>query len=223
MFLQEEIIADKRPTMAVIAPGNEFVLKYFDREFDCRLVFDPDGADVTNIAVVVLSCLDKTEIQAEKEFREKCMARNIPTVTLRVPFIIGTGMGEEMMRLARGVARGTLMTIKENEARISLIHASDIPKVAKTVAGAGPADFTVAASPVLINDLISGLGHRIKNKRVGSISRKWARLLYGKDFFTFLTTDHIIDTTTFNSTFPDFRFADPAEYLKTHNYDHDSL
>lgn len=130
-----------------------------------------------------------------------------------------------MMRIARGVSRGTMLIIKDNKAVWSVIHATDVARAAKTVAESpieNP-DFVIAANPVSVSDMISALGRRIKDKRVGSISPRWARALYGKQLYDLLTTDCVVDTAPFCAAFPDFRFVNPAEYLTTHVYDHESL
>lgn len=224
MFISEEIKVDRRPALTVFAPERDFLYKYFDREFDRRPVqaFEPSASDMP---AFLIQGVDGRETPEAAAFRKMCAENNLKLFTLRCPDIIGTGMEGLMMRMARGVARGTLMRIKDNKAVRSVIHATDVAKAARAIAAKMPdADsFTVAAEPVAVNDLVDALSFRIKNKRPGNISQKWARLLYGSQYFATLTSDSIVDVSSFTDVFPDFRFANPAEYLKTHTYDDESL
>ena len=224
MFLQEEIIPDSRPFMAVHAPEHPFLLKYFDRCFDMRITDKPDMVETPSIAFVVLR-VDSDLTDETHRFIDKCKKCGLPVVTLRVPPVIGTGMDGIPMRLARGVARGTMMKIKDNGAVWSLIHATDVAKAAKAVTGDAKSEntFVIAADPIQVNDFIEALGHRIKDKRVATISPRWARILYGRKLYDILTTDKIIDTSAFKAAFPDFEFVNPAEYLTSHVYDDESL
>ena len=222
-MLKEEIDADRRPAMAVFAGGREFLLKYFDRAFDCRITNNPAEAEKNQAFVVMGAEFDESD--DIKSFVRECQTRNINVTVLKVPHVIGTGMNGLMLRMARGVARGFHLKIKENEARWSVIHATDIASAALRVANSDSenATFTISAPPVKVNDLQDALSHRIKNKRLGSTKPRWAKIIYGSELYALLTQDKIVDTSDFEAAFPDFVFADPAEYLKTHIYDNDSL
>ena len=224
MFLQEEIIPDNRPLLAVYASGADFLYKYFDRRFDMRVT--SNLAEVSNaMAAFLIVGTEFEDRLATDKFKEECNRINLPVITLHVPFVIGTGMTETPMRMARGVMRGLLMKIKDNTAKWSVIHAVDIANVAFMLyeTGVRDSEFTISPEAVAVNDLIEALSIRIKDKRVAVISPRWARLLYGKDYFERLTTDHLVDSRGFTEQYPDFEFINPADYLKTHNYDNESL
>jgi len=210
--------------MVVRAPGQEFIHKYFDREFDCDITGDlPDDGDVTG-AVMIVSDPDATVDTTS--YTDWCTRHGLRSIVIRVPHIIGTGMKGLPMTLARGVMRGTMLCIRDNEAKIAVIHAVDIPRVVRAIVeegGTEPVDIAVSAPPVHVNDLIQALGRRIKDKRVGSIKPRWARVLYGAERYAELTTDYAVNTEAFDARFPDFEFVNPVEYLITHVYDDESL
>lgn len=224
MFIDQELIPDKRPFMAVSAPGRDFILKYFDRQFDRRITNDPDEAEKGSPAVLIV---DPDEAPGEEVgiFADKARRGGHRLVTVSVRDVIGTGMTGLMMRLARGVARGTLMKIRDNAARWSVTHAVDVARAAEALCRKGEDDLvvTVSADPVSLSDLVDALGVRIKDKRVGVIAPRWARILYGADYYGLLTSDRIADASEFRAMFPDFIFNDPTQYLTTHVYDNDSL
>lgn len=226
MFIEEEVKPDERPVLAVTAPGCEYVLKYVEREFGCRLTDEPSEATHGCGSALAIVCADGGEPADLADFRARAAAAGLGVATLRVPYVIGTGMGGMMMRLARGVMRGTMLKIRGNEARWSTVHATDVARAASRIVEAAPGsdcEYTVSAPAVRVNDLIDALGHRIKNKRVGEIKGRWARLLYGASLYGQLTGDRTVSTDEFSERFADFVFADPAEYLKTHVYDNESL
>lgn len=223
-MFDQEITRIERPLMAVRAPGLEFIHKYFDREFDCDITGDlPDEGDVSG-AVMVVSSLN-TSVDTTS-YVDWCASRELRSIVLRVPHVIGTGMKGLPLALARGVMRGTTLCIRDNMTKIAVIHAVDIPRVVRAIideGGTDPVDITVSAPPVGVNDLIQALGHRIKDKRVGSIKPRWARALYGSERFAELTTDYVVNTEAFDARFPGFEFVNPVEYLTTHVYDDESL
>lgn len=223
MFLQEEIIEDRRPKMAVMAPAREFLLKYFDRAFDCRITPDPAEADFSHAVLVMGTGYDSSEEM--RGFIASCKQHNIKLITLKVPYVIGTGMNGLMLRLARGIARGFHLKIEGNEARWSVIHATDVANAALRIVNEELSDkeFIISAPPVRVGDLQDALSFRIKNKRLGTVKPRWAKIIYGSELYGLLTTDNIVDTSDFELAFPDFIFANPAEYLQTHVYDNDSL
>lgn len=226
MFNEEIEKPDTRPALAVCAPGREFLTKYFDREFDRRIVNTPAQADDTTLPAFIVTSADGSQTDAESAFAETCRQAGLRPLTLRVPHVIGTGMNGLMMTLARGVARGTMLRIRDNKTELSVIHATDIARAAKALAEAERdvvSTVTLSAPPTDMNALVEALGVRIKDKRVGTIAPRWARILYGRSLYNELTTSATADTSVFESICPDFRFADPVEYLKTHVYDNESL
>lgn len=224
MFIEEELKADERPSLAVCAPSLQFLLKYLDREFNMRITDNPSECAPGNKAFVILG-VGEPETAAVESFRQACKEKSIEAVTLRLPTVIGTGMGGNGMRIAKGVSRGTMMKIKDNPARWSVVHAVDVALAAKALNGTSfdATTYNLSAPAVEVNKLIEAFGIRIKDKRTATINRFWARLLYGKAFFDELTSDNIIDTSAFGALFPDFEFTDPTVYLTTHNYNDESL
>ncbi|MCH5219236.1 MAG: hypothetical protein J1F20_01605 [Muribaculaceae bacterium] len=189
-----------------------------------RVTEVPDEADKDTCAIVVTGVRD-AENPKVIDFMEGCVRRGLTCLHLRVPYVVGTGMGGVMMRMARGVSQGTVMRIKDNETEWSVIHATDVASAAKHFADkpSPQTDYVVSASPVKVNELVTAFGVRIKNKHIGSLSRRWARLLSGKSLYQAMVTDQILDTRQFATDYPEFVFANPVVYLETHDYGDDSL
>lgn len=223
MLIREETIADRRPFMAVKAPGHQFLLKYFDRAFNRRITDNIDEAD-DHHGFVILG-IDDHVTDETRSFIASAGAKGMSVTILRVPYVIGTGMEGTMLRLARRVARGSQMQIREDKTLWSVVHATDVAAAALAIARDGDTtpEYIISAPAVTVNDLVDALSHRIKNKRIGTISPRWARLWYGSELHSLLTTDNVVDTSAFAERYPDFTFANPAEYLRTHDYDDDSL
>lgn len=224
MFLQEEIKPDNRHFLPVFAPGKQFLYKYFDREFDCRITENPADDSDAKFGILVLGVDDSIEPSAQ-QFLDDCIEHGRFTLILRVPYVLGTGMNDVPMRLARGVARGTQMLIKGNQAQMSVIHATDIALIARLLVSIlnQSAEFVISPPPVYVNDLLEALAVRIKDKRIGSISPRWARILYGRELMNILTDSHVVQPSDISGIIPDFNYADPVNYLKTHIYDNESL
>lgn len=229
MFTDQEIKPDTRPVITVIAPGHEFLLKYFDRYFDRRVVTDVSDDTSADLPVIVVgSAYDEvSSVMPESQSPQR------EVITLLLPEVVGTGMNGPVMRLARGLARGTLCKIKDNTAVWSVIHAVDVPRFADEVMKflssqkrhtVSKKPFLLTPNPTKVSDLIDALAHRMAHKRVFTIKPRWARLLYGKRLYDLLTRDRIpAKAESDRDTYPDFDYTDPVEYLTTHIYDDESL
>lgn len=217
---------DKCPCIYVYAPEHGYVMKYLERELDMRVTEDAGQADVP-VAFAIVDIFRDTKSVLEN-FRRCCAERGLTGVVLRVPYVVGTGMGGELMRMARGVSRGTLLCIVGNEARMAVVHATDVAVVARAVAEQHPdkaVDINLGGVAVEVNELTRALGVRIKDKRVGDIKPRWARILYGR-WYDELTRDRVPDVADGDGPekyIDGFRYVNAAEYLRTHVYDNESL
>ena len=225
MFIEEEIKTDVRPFVAVYAPNREFLYKYFDRAFNCRICDNPADADKKFPAFLCIGIGEEMDSYAQ-DFLDNCVKNDINVVILRLGLVVGTGMTGPTMQLARKIARGTLLKIRDNETQWSLIHATDVVKAGLLIAEnikEVKSEYILGGNPIGVNSLIDALSYRIKNKRIGFISQKWARILYGRKFYELVTTPINADSSNFKSQFPDFIFEDVPHYLTTHNYNEESL
>lgn len=229
MFIEESAPVN-RPKMTVYAPGYEFLYKYFDKSFDREIISDvrtdgPASEDLYSVPAVMVLGDNTTADEAElSAFRERCSGAGLRLITLHVPAVVGTGMGDPVMRLARNIARGTMAKIKDNPASVSVIHAVDIPEIVKASAEKPDID-TLRIGGVIISfaELTDALAMRINNKKIPFISLQWAKILFSKSFFNLVTTYVIADNTEFESVLPGFRLTNPADYLRNHIYDDESL
>ena len=162
----------------------------------------------------------------EEEFTHMAEAGKYASTILRAAHIVGTGMNGLPMRLARGIARGMLMHIRGNEAMLSVVHASDVARLAVILpAGLPPLNIT-DGTETRVDDLIDALAYRMKNKRVYTIkSQRIARLLYGGEYFGELTNTLTFSNAALLAALP--AGTPPPEevtnYLRTHVYDESSL
>lgn len=141
---------------------------------------------------------------------------------LQSPSIVGTGMIGLPRRIAAGIHKGSFVHIAGNEARVSVVHATDVARAAAMAAGtAGAFNLTDLADPT-VHDLAEALSWRLGQKRIFTIAPRWARLWLGKQFYSQLTTPRTTPET-FSHFFPDFTPVSVTEYLKTHVYDEQSL
>lgn len=212
------------PVIYLYAPERNFLAPYFEREFDNYIVVTEAPNTKIEGAVMVSSANPTTDWQKrEQAFAEMCLQKQVEPCILRVPDVVATGMTGLPMRLARGIARGTLMHIKGNEAVISLIHGVDVAQYGKALIGKKVCVNITDGTQTTIDQLIDALAYRLKDKMIFSLAPRWARLLYGKEFYTQMTTSNIIDDKEARALVPDIVLHPVTEYLTTHVYDDESL
>lgn len=146
-------MADKVRTLAVFAPGREFVLPYLEAALPVwhilRLEKEhlaggcPGDADVaimlsgTEIYMIPDCGCDKMDesgpidsssalAEAERAFGDYCRRVSLNPIVLRCANTVGTGMKGLPMELVRWIHRGWLMHFPGNDTRLSAVHAVDI-------------------------------------------------------------------------------------------------
>lgn len=230
----------RRPRIAVNIDAFPFLLPYFERQFEGYEIVDTPADDI--VAAVMVSSTDVYNVtngqmlgidtpvadnamaRAEQQFTDQYSHRNIPVVILRCPHIVATGMEGLPMRLARGMARMTMFKIRDNNAMISLVHGVDIAHAAYDLVQAKVSGTFIMTdgTETPLNELLDALSVRLSDKRVYTIKPRWARWLYGKTYYTQLTT-----TLTFSndkiSQYLTFSPNKVTQYLTHHVYDENSL
>lgn len=151
---------------------------------------------------------------------------------LRPAHIVGTGMDGIPRMIVNGIARGTYFHVEGNDARISVVHALDVARLARTVATAGGEyRFSDNSNPT-VTELAEALSVRVNHKRIPTLSPKWARIasrfggwLGGIDskLLTILTSDNTIPNPTDLSSLSDFKPRNVVDYLSTHKYDENDI
>lgn len=234
-------------TISIYCPGNEFLLPYIKEELK--------GVKITEVieaapAIMISSCdiygegtkemcdeSSPTEAQSqwqtlENGFTAQCSRTGAPHVILRCADIIGTGMNGFARSLANDIWRGTFLHFPGNEARRSVVHASDIGRIVHTIASEGmPASgtriFNVSdGTDPTIHDIAEALAFRMANKRISTLSTRpqqiIARLLYGKKKMAAYTTTRTFSSARLAQEL-NFRATDTCRYMRTHIYDENSL
>lgn len=235
-------------TMLALCPGADFVSKYLAHAGspDWCILTRPED-EIRPDAAVMISSTDiydvtegngydeNTPIKAdcptardEAMFAEYCRRYDLPCVILRAANIVGTGMTGLPMRMARGIARGTLMHIQGNaETAISVVHALDVARLSFALQSA-PGIYNVTdGSATTVDALMDAFAHRLSDKNVGRIRRRWARWLYGRRYYERLTHTLTFDDAHLHQTLAQLGADTPmihvVERLNTHVYSQDDI
>ena len=95
-------------------------------------------------------------VKLEEEFSAKASASGTPAYILRCAPIVGTGMTGSVRRLAESIYRGVFFHFPGNEARKSIVHATDVARAARFIADNTLApriyNLTDGADPTLHDD-----------------------------------------------------------------------
>lgn len=241
------ILCMEKPILFLFTPTKPFVRPYFKKFFE-NWEISADIANGSPAAAVMVSSTDIYEAvegfgydedsrlstgcilaEYEKEFINLCAQVGIGGIILRCANIIGTGMNGFPMDLAEEIYRGRFFHFPDNEARISAVHASDIPRAAMAVIAKRNThlqifNLTDGQDPT-IHDLAEAIAFRMGNKRISNLStgpQRWlGRLLYGKKYRLY-TSSLTFDSRSIQSA-TDFRPTPVVKYMRTHIYDHESL
>lgn len=216
----------RTPTIYINAPNYSFLMPYFEREFQgYTLVADPPAVNIDGAVMIspILTGDLAAQQRREDAFSDICRQKGVAPCILRVPHVVATGMTGFPMRLAQGISRGTLMHIKGNEAVTSLIHGVDVAAYATALMGTEVTVDITDGTVTSVDALIDALARRINDKKVFSIAPRWAKLLYGNEFYTQMTTSFEVFDSQARSLAPQVNLHPVTEYLTTHVYDDESL
>lgn len=173
--------------------------------------------------------IESIEFGKEKQFKEFATKNHLPNIILRCPIVIGTRMGGIGRRIAEMIDSGKLFYFPGNEARVSVMHATDLAKVVLRLAQSDVSEAVYnvgdGTNPTF-HDLAEALAYRMKNKRVSTLStgpQQWfGRVFYGKKLYSIMTTSRLYSVEKIKAELG-IDFVDTCEYLRTHNYDENSL
>lgn len=240
--------AQPTKTLLALCPDGVFMAKYLAHAWgkDWRVATRPDDGMRADAAVMISSTdiydvtegtgyTEDTPIKAdsplareEAMFADYCRRHSLPCVILRAANTVGTGMTRLPMRLARGVARGTLMHIRDNsETAISVVHAIDLARLSVALQQAPGTYNATDGTATTIDALINAIAHRLKDKNVGTLKRRWARWLYGRRYFGTMTHTLTFDDTRLRQTLEKIGADAPTVHvvqrLNTHQYGQDDI
>ena len=227
----------------VYAPYSAFVMPYIERELpEVEAVSDAGDADLA----VMISHVDVYGLSQGEEVPETAMLRNSSFrkeeeefccragecgIIIRTADIVGTGMTGFPMDLAKAIASGRFFHFPDNEARRSVVHASDVARfIALLVSRKGTAahreyNLTDMSDPT-IHDIAEALAYRMDNKRISTLStgpQQWmGRKWYGRKLYALYTTTVTYSAERVKEEFG-FEPVPVTKYLRTHVYDHESL
>ncbi len=196
-------------TLHLIAPGLEFLLPYFEREFADMTVTTDDTA---NADATVAVCMPGRPYPADTE----------KVAVLVCPNIVGTGMNGLPMEMVERIARMRHFHIQGNEARLSTIHAVDVARAARLALNTPGAHVVTDLVDPTFYDFAEALSYRLGHKRIFTLAPKWARWIMSRRWRDIITTNCIVDGQEFAQRF-NFTPNSVTEYLRTHVYDDSSL
>lgn len=174
-----------------------------------------------------------SKLEVERFLTEWSAANGVTLTILRPALIVGTGMGGELRRMVNDIYRGRYHHVEGNEARCSVVHASDVARAALTAADTGGVyNLTDLADPTR-HDLAEALAYRMGNKRIYTVTPRraqmWARI---GSWIPFLWLNRrrlgqLSSTLTFDgrkfATRYGFTPSAVTDYLRNHQYDENSL
>lgn len=166
--------------------------------------------------------------EAEKAFMSKAHQAGCRAFILRCAPIVCTGMQGRARRLLNDIYRGVFFHLPGNEARLSVVHGTDVAAAAAFLTSSdgegGTFNLTDADHPT-IDDLAEALAYRLDNKRISTVSTKpqqwFARLVYGGRRLD----DYTVSALVSSAKIEGMGFAPQAvcSYLPNHVYDDASL
>lgn len=236
----------QKPVAVIFIPQHNFLLPYFERQLgNLRIITDISQSPQQPVKLAVMvSSTDVYDVSSghfidentplkstskwvdmENEFVEYCHHNGLNPTIVRCPEVIGTGMRGLAMRMARGIARGTLMHIRGNKGVMSLIHAVDVAKYAVDGRITGMTVNLTDGAETTTDALIDALAHRLNDKTIFTI--KWpviAKALYGSAYYNQLANQLTFNNKAISDAIgSDFAPNIVTQYLTTHIYDDTSL
>lgn len=243
-----------KPPLFISCPDREFVLPYLERELPkvpLVIAGNEMKSDEQPAAAVMIS---GTELYipsegenleentaadgrlplaaAEVEFTRLASDMGLTPVILRCANIIGTGMTGFPHRLAASILQGTFFHFPGNEARLSVVHASEIARLTALIYSRRPQGGNAVVYNVCdsinptLHDLAEALAFRMDNRRISNLSTRFQRMLgrlfYGRTLYRRYTSTLTFSNARLRNEL-DFEPCDTLNYMRTHVYDHSSL
>lgn len=205
-FIQE---MTPKENILLIAPGREFLIPYFEREFEEYNVVTDKSLPYQHTVAVCAPGEDRPASEAD-------------ATVLICPNIVGTGMTGMPMEMARRILRLRHFHVDGNEARMATIHATDVARAARAALGVNGSFVVTDLATPSWHDFAEAIAYRLGDKRIYTLSPFWARFVMGRKWYDLITTEAQWDGREFAERF-DFKPTPVTEYLRNHVYDESSL
>lgn len=236
--------------LIIYMPEAAFVEPYIKQSLPGVLLSDLETASNPGLAIMLSSTdiygagaynmaneetpIDSSSAWATREaaFTKAIEQKGIKGIILRCADIIGTGMNGYPRELAEEIWRGVFYHFPNNDARRSVIHATDIAELIRAIAaeevqlsGRVIYNITDGEHPT-IHDYADALSYRMKDKRISNLStgpqQMIGRLIYGRKRYARYTTNRTFSSEAAANDLA-FHPTPVCQYLRTHNYDDSSL
>jgi len=179
------------------------------------------------------SVVGRAKLRTEEVLAQWCTERGVKLTILRCPPIVGTGMEGPLRSLVNSIYRGTYHHIDDETSRVSVVHAVDVARAIVDLAPIGGLyNFTDGVDPTR-HDLAEAFAFRLQNKRIYTLRARRARMTARiADFIPFAGygTAKLAEryrSLTYSSdkaaALLRWRPNSVTDYLRTHNYDENSL
>ncbi len=177
----------------------------------------------------------RAKLAVEDYLGRWCRDNGVLLYILRPAHVVGTGMQGEMRRLVNRIYRGTYRHVSGNEARVSVVHASQLADIVARLIhlpAGGVYNVTDGTDPTR-HDLAEAIAWRLDHKRIYTVSQSKARLLAKigdyrpVTMFTTARLEHELSTVTYDGrAVLELTGVTPVavtDYLRNHIYDESSL
>lgn len=171
--------------------------------------------------------------EVEEAAAEAAASHGIRLTVLRLPPVVGTGMGGMLRKIVNGIYRGSLFKIEGNDARRSVVHAVDVARAARLASGLGGVYNLTDGTIPTVSGLMEALAHRLDDKRLFTVSLRRARhiAMVGRiipqamnpAMMSWMTSTLTFSDAKFREAVPSFESHSVIEYLRTHDYGDESL
>ena len=177
---------------------------------------------------------DRAKLAVEQRLTEWCRDNGVALAILRPAPVVGTGMGGELRTMVNRIYRATYRHVIGDEARMSVVHATDLASAAVMLLGTGGIFNVTDGIDPTRHDLAEALCSRLDRKRIYSLSAKRMKLIarigdwlpitvYNTRRLKQQTSTLTYDSSRLREALPDWHPSSVTDYLVSHVYDSSSL
>lgn len=231
----------------IIIVDDGFLGKYIERELSAHPVSPGQEAELVASGGFAANVAADVVVDATgrlTEFSAGCRSISLgetPAVTahirLRLPAVVGTGLGGQLLKMARMIDDGLYFNVGGSRAKMTVVHAVSVAAAVRLAIKMGEVEgdwlLTDGVDP-LRSEVASALAERLGQKRIYTLSLKWHKVLahlgdmlpgvpYSTSLLTELTANALVGGRSFSEACPEWKPVDTVEYLKTHDYSNEDF
>lgn len=219
-----------------ITPHNDFLRPYIERETGKNAPLFSVMVSSTDIYIPDEEAIINEDGEIDEnsewyEFEKDFLNSHPEGIILRAAPITGTGMTGKIRQLTEEIYRARFFHFPGNEARKSIVHATDVAQAVAYFAMHGAPDggrriFNICdGTDPTLHDIAEALAFRLGNKRISNLSTRpqqlIGRFLYGKRYAYYSRSERYNGGALRAAT--GLEPVDVCNYLRTHVYDENSI